>query len=75
MPRRHWHQNDPGVVPNVLYTGAGAPSGITVYEGTLLPPVRQVEVRTRSNLAVDSKVSGPPSRVQPSSVGGRSLAP
>jgi putative membrane-bound dehydrogenase-like protein len=39
IPRRHWHQNDPGVVPNVLITGAGAPSGITVYEGDLLPEV------------------------------------
>ena len=34
---RHWHLNDPGVVPNVLQTGAGAPAGITVYEGRLLP--------------------------------------
>ena len=41
VPRRHWHQNDPGVVPNLLYTGAGAPSGIMVYEGALLPaPLR-----------------------------------
>ena len=34
---KHWHLNDPGVVPNVLQTGAGAPTGITVYEGKLLP--------------------------------------
>ena len=34
---RHWHLNDPGVVPNVVQTGAGAPTGITVYEGRLLP--------------------------------------
>ncbi|MCB1095188.1 MAG: NPCBM/NEW2 domain-containing protein [Verrucomicrobiae bacterium] len=34
---RHWHQNDPGVVPNLLHTGAGSPTGITVYEGDLLP--------------------------------------
>ena len=33
----HWHLNDPGVVPNVIQTGAGAPTGITVYEGRLLP--------------------------------------
>jgi putative heme-binding domain-containing protein len=37
IPLRHWHLNDPGVVPNILQTGAGSPSGITVYEGTLLP--------------------------------------
>ncbi|MEK6250287.1 MAG: c-type cytochrome, partial [Planctomycetales bacterium] len=36
---RHWHLNDPGVVPNVLQTGAGSPTGITVYEGDLLPEV------------------------------------
>lgn len=34
---RHWHQSDPGVVPNVLITGAGSPAGMTIYEGTLLP--------------------------------------
>jgi putative membrane-bound dehydrogenase-like protein len=39
IPHRHWHQNDPGVVPNLLITGAGAPTGITVYEGKLLPDV------------------------------------
>jgi putative membrane-bound dehydrogenase-like protein len=37
VPRRHWHLNDPGVVPNLLQTGAGSPTGITVYEGDLLP--------------------------------------
>jgi putative membrane-bound dehydrogenase-like protein len=39
IPLRHWHQNDPGVVPNLLPTGAGSPCGICVYEGTLLPEV------------------------------------
>jgi putative membrane-bound dehydrogenase-like protein len=37
IPRRHWHLNDPGVVPNLLQTGAGSPTGMVVYEGTLLP--------------------------------------
>lgn len=37
VPERHWHLNDPGVVPNLLQTGAGSPTGITVYEGDLLP--------------------------------------
>jgi putative membrane-bound dehydrogenase-like protein len=37
IPRRHWHLNDPGVIPNLLQTGAGAPAGICVYEGNLLP--------------------------------------
>jgi putative membrane-bound dehydrogenase-like protein len=37
LPERHWHLNDPGVVPNLLHTGAGSPTGITVYEGSLLP--------------------------------------
>jgi len=36
---RHWHQNDPGVVPNLLHTGAGSPTGICFYEGSLLPKV------------------------------------
>ncbi len=37
VPERHWHQNDPGVVPNLLITGAGSPTGVTSYEGRLLP--------------------------------------
>ena len=39
IPSRHWHQNDPGVIPNLLITGAGAPTGICVYEGDRLPEV------------------------------------
>ncbi len=37
IPRRHWHQNDPGVVPDLLETGSGFPMGSTIYEGELLP--------------------------------------
>ncbi len=37
IPKRHWHLNDPGVVPNLLQTGAGSPTGILVYEGDQLP--------------------------------------
>ncbi|HUR11185.1 MAG TPA: PVC-type heme-binding CxxCH protein [Flavitalea sp.] len=37
IPFRHWHQNDPGVVPNLLLTGAGSPTGMVIYEGDLLP--------------------------------------
>ena len=37
IPLRHWRQNDPGVVPNLLQTGAGSPTGICVYEAALLP--------------------------------------
>ena len=39
VPKRHWHLNDPGVVPNLLQTGSGSPCGIAHYEGTLLPRV------------------------------------
>jgi len=39
IPIRHWHQRDPGVMPNLLQTGAGSPTGITIYEGRLLPEV------------------------------------
>lgn len=39
IPKRHWHLNDPGVVPNLLQTGAGSPAGICFYEGSLLPEV------------------------------------
>ncbi|MCE7061552.1 PVC-type heme-binding CxxCH protein [Dyadobacter sp. CY343] len=37
IPQRHWHLNDPGVVPNLLQTGSGSPTGMVVYEGKLLP--------------------------------------
>jgi putative membrane-bound dehydrogenase-like protein len=39
IPFRHWHLNDPGVVPNLLQTGSGSPSGMTMNEGTLLPEI------------------------------------
>jgi len=39
IPYRHWHLNDPGVVPNLLQTGAGSPTGMLIYEGNLLPSV------------------------------------
>jgi putative membrane-bound dehydrogenase-like protein len=39
IPLRHWHLNDPGVVPNLLQTGSGSPTGMTMYEGTMLPEV------------------------------------
>ena len=42
--KRHWHQNDPGVVPNVVETGNGAPTGVTVYEGDLLPEAMRNQV-------------------------------
>ena len=32
-----WHSRWPGVVPNMLLTGQGAPCGILFYEGDLLP--------------------------------------
>ncbi|WP_128545823.1 PVC-type heme-binding CxxCH protein [Larkinella soli] len=44
IPLRHWHLNDPGVVPNLLQTGAGSPTGIIVYEGKLLPATFQGQV-------------------------------
>ena len=37
IPYRHWHLNDPGIIPNVLQTGAGSPTGMVIYEGSLLP--------------------------------------
>jgi hypothetical protein len=39
IPLQHWHLNDPGVVPNLLQTGAGSPTGMVIYEGNLLPEV------------------------------------
>jgi putative membrane-bound dehydrogenase-like protein len=39
IPLRHWHLNDPGVVPNLLQLYAGSPTGILFYEGSLLPEI------------------------------------
>jgi putative membrane-bound dehydrogenase-like protein len=36
IPRRHWFQNDPGVVPNAFFAGGGSPAGIANYDGPLL---------------------------------------
>jgi putative membrane-bound dehydrogenase-like protein len=33
----HWHEEQPGVVPKLLRTFRGSPTGMCVYEGTLLP--------------------------------------
>jgi putative membrane-bound dehydrogenase-like protein len=44
IPRRHWHLNDPGVVPTMLLTGAGSPTGILFYEGKLLPEKFQHQI-------------------------------
>ncbi|EAZ80537.1 PVC-type heme-binding CxxCH protein [Algoriphagus machipongonensis] len=44
IPLRHWHLNDPGVVPNMLQTFAGSPTGILVYEGNLLPEDYQGQI-------------------------------
>ena len=33
----HWHEEQPGVVPKILRTFFGSPTGICVYEGKLLP--------------------------------------
>jgi putative membrane-bound dehydrogenase-like protein len=53
IPERHWHQRDPGVVPNVLITGAGAPSGLAVYEGSLLPaPFRNAMIHADAGAGV-----------------------
>jgi len=42
IPKRHWHLNDPGVVPNMLQTGSGSPTGILVYEDSMLPLQNQL---------------------------------
>ncbi len=44
IPQRHWHLNDPGVVPTMLITGAGSPTGITIYEGEMLPELFRNQV-------------------------------
>lgn len=37
IPTAHWHLDDPGTAPPTEITGAGAPTGLVVYEGNLLP--------------------------------------
>ncbi len=34
-PTAHWHQDDPGVIPDGDVYGAGSPTGMAVYEGDL----------------------------------------
>ncbi len=33
----HWHEEDPGVVPKILRTFFGSPTGMCIYEAQLLP--------------------------------------
>lgn len=33
----HWHEEQPGIVPKILRTGFGSPTGMSIYEGKLLP--------------------------------------
>jgi putative membrane-bound dehydrogenase-like protein len=33
----HWHEEQPGIVPKILRTYFGSPTGMCVYEGALLP--------------------------------------
>jgi putative membrane-bound dehydrogenase-like protein len=42
--QQHWHLNDPGVIPNLVQTYAGSPTGILVYEGKLLPAEYQNQI-------------------------------
>ncbi len=49
---RHWAEELPGIIPKLVGTGNGAPGGLTVYEGDLLPErcfgaVLQVDSGTR----------------------------
>ncbi|NBC25246.1 MAG: dehydrogenase, partial [Bacteroidetes bacterium] len=41
IPSAHWHQKDPGVMPAGDITGAGAPTGIMLYESDALGPQYQ----------------------------------
>ncbi|MCP4506796.1 MAG: dehydrogenase, partial [Fuerstiella sp.] len=34
---RHWAEELPGIIPKLVGTGNGAPGGLTVYEGDMLP--------------------------------------
>lgn len=43
-PSYHWHLFDPGVVPNLVQTGNGSPTGIILYEGKLLPKIFQNQI-------------------------------
>ncbi|MGB4899490.1 MAG: hypothetical protein WBP00_01870, partial [Saprospiraceae bacterium] len=40
IPLRHWHQNDPGVIPNLLNLGSGSPCGVVIYESDLIPQLK-----------------------------------
>ncbi len=44
IPLRHFHQNDPGTIPNLAQAGAGSPTGILFYEGDLLPAIYRNQI-------------------------------
>jgi putative membrane-bound dehydrogenase-like protein len=49
----HWHEEQPGVVPKILRTGFGSPTGMCVYEGTLLPLVSKSDKASRGRKPPD----------------------
>ena len=60
-----WHQNDPGVVPNLLHTGAGSPTGILVYEGKVAAgDFPQPDHSLRRRPARRPRLSGPGRRAR-----------
>lgn len=72
IPKRHWHQSDPGSIPNLLPTGAGSPAGMCFYEGTLLPAVFQnqmIHCEAGNNIVraypVEKEGAGYKARIEP----------
>ncbi len=66
-PEAHWHQRWPGVVPNLLNLGTGAPSGMCIYEGDLLPESYRGQILVADPLPNAIKAY----RIEPSGAGYR----
>ena len=61
IPERHWHLNDPGVVPNLLQTGAGSRPVSASTRATCSPK----SSRARSFTAMPAQTSSAPIRFNP----------
>lgn len=57
VSERHWHQNDPGSIPNLANLGNGSPAGITLYEGSLVPGLRGRLVHCEPGLSLVRAIS------------------
>ena len=60
IPARHWHQNDPGVVPNLLITGSGSPAASASTKAACCPNRSTTNSSTANRATTSSAATASP---------------